>query len=169
MKTQKKSVIEKHLDHKIEVIDQLIFANGPIHHGKIMCANCNILIKWASDEEIEFVRKIRNKEININLPGINYRTFDEACDAHYKRNRKPTQEEIKKQVYENYHRTHTNPEKGTYNVYLNVPFAKKDEVKKLGAKWDHVQKSWFINSHHPKAHKLREYMNQKDFDNLHFG
>jgi hypothetical protein len=29
-------------------------------------------------------------------------------------------------------------------VYLNVPFAQKDEAKALGARWDAVQKKWFV-------------------------
>jgi len=31
-------------------------------------------------------------------------------------------------------------------IYLNVPFAQKDEVKALGARWDAVQKKWFVPS-----------------------
>jgi hypothetical protein len=29
-------------------------------------------------------------------------------------------------------------------IYLNVPFAQKDEAKALGARWDAVQKKWFV-------------------------
>ena len=29
-------------------------------------------------------------------------------------------------------------------IYIHVPYAQKDEAKKLGAKWDRNQKSWFI-------------------------
>ncbi len=29
-------------------------------------------------------------------------------------------------------------------IYLNVPFAQKDEAKALGAKWDAIQKKWFV-------------------------
>ncbi len=29
-------------------------------------------------------------------------------------------------------------------IYLNVPFARKDEAKALGARWDAVQKKWFV-------------------------
>jgi ribonuclease HI len=29
-------------------------------------------------------------------------------------------------------------------IYLNVPFIKKDEIKKLGGKWDINKKKWFI-------------------------
>jgi hypothetical protein len=31
------------------------------------------------------------------------------------------------------------------NIYLNIPFNLKDEVKKLGAIWDNKCKKWFIN------------------------
>jgi hypothetical protein len=29
-------------------------------------------------------------------------------------------------------------------VYLNVPFAQKDDAKALGAKWDATQKKWYV-------------------------
>jgi hypothetical protein len=29
-------------------------------------------------------------------------------------------------------------------IYLAVPFEEKDEVKKLGAKWDNNEKKWYI-------------------------
>lgn len=29
-------------------------------------------------------------------------------------------------------------------IYLNVPFAQKDEAKTLGARWDAVEKKWFV-------------------------
>jgi ribonuclease HI len=35
-------------------------------------------------------------------------------------------------------------------VYLNVPFVKKDEAKKEGAKWDPTKKKWYILENHPK-------------------
>ena len=31
-------------------------------------------------------------------------------------------------------------------TYLNVPFAQKDEAKELGARWDAVEKKWFVPS-----------------------
>jgi Domain of unknown function (DUF5710) len=31
-------------------------------------------------------------------------------------------------------------------TYLNVPFAQKDEAKALGARWDAVEKKWFVPS-----------------------
>jgi hypothetical protein len=31
-------------------------------------------------------------------------------------------------------------------IYLNVPFAQKDEAKALGARWDAVEKKWFVSA-----------------------
>jgi ribonuclease HI len=39
-------------------------------------------------------------------------------------------------------------------VYLNVPFTKKDEAKKEGAKWDPSKKKWYILENHPKKDEL---------------
>lgn len=39
-------------------------------------------------------------------------------------------------------------------IYLNVPFVKKDEVKKEGAKWDASKKKWYILENHPKKDEL---------------
>ena len=29
-------------------------------------------------------------------------------------------------------------------IYLDVPFSKKDEIKKMGGRWDSEQKKWYI-------------------------
>ena len=34
-------------------------------------------------------------------------------------------------------------------IYLKVPYARKEEVKSLGGKWDKNKKKWFINSNNP--------------------
>jgi len=39
-------------------------------------------------------------------------------------------------------------------IYLNVPFVKKDEVKKEGAKWDASKKKWYILENNPKKDEL---------------
>lgn len=31
-------------------------------------------------------------------------------------------------------------------TYLNVPFAEKDEARKLGARWDEDRKSWYVEN-----------------------
>lgn len=34
--------------------------------------------------------------------------------------------------------------KGPQNTVLNVPYAEKDEAKRLGAKWDAARKKWYV-------------------------
>ena len=36
------------------------------------------------------------------------------------------------------------PYEKSIKIYLKVPFLKKDEIKKLGGKWDNNTKKWFI-------------------------
>lgn len=37
-----------------------------------------------------------------------------------------------------------NPSNKISKIYLNVSYAQKDDAKKLGAKWDHSKKRWYI-------------------------
>ena len=58
--------------------------------------------------------------------------------------------------------------------YLAVPFASKDHVKALGAKWDSPNKKWYTLKSNPNYSKLEEYLENteqieeiinEDFDN----
>lgn len=37
----------------------------------------------------------------------------------------------------------------TTKIYLNVPFRRKDEIKKIGGKWDKTKTKWFIYDNNP--------------------
>jgi len=39
-------------------------------------------------------------------------------------------------------------------IYLNVPFARKDEAKQLGAKWDASKKKWYVMENYSKKNEL---------------
>jgi ribonuclease HI len=41
-----------------------------------------------------------------------------------------------------------------YKTYINVPFNRKDEVKKLGGMWNKKEKKWFIYENNPKKEYL---------------
>jgi ribonuclease HI len=41
-------------------------------------------------------------------------------------------------------------------IYLEVPYAKKDEVKGMGGKWDPTKKKWYINDNNPNKETLLE-------------
>jgi ribonuclease HI len=36
------------------------------------------------------------------------------------------------------------PYEKSIKIYLNIPFIKKDEIKKLGGRWDRDKKKWFV-------------------------
>lgn len=40
--------------------------------------------------------------------------------------------------------------------YLNVPYTKKDEAKRMGARWDKTKKRWYVMETHPSASNLTE-------------
>ena len=40
--------------------------------------------------------------------------------------------------------------------YLGVPFARKDEAKSMGARWDATKKSWYVNEDSENCEKLMQ-------------
>jgi hypothetical protein len=151
----------KHLNHPITIIDKEVVVNtgllhpGLIHAGRIMCTKCNVQIKWASKEDIDYYRNSNTKlQDTSSMANFNAR---KSYSLHG---------DSIKHMQDQYHKKYTNPKTGTYNIYLNVKFSEKDEVKKLGAKWDQEKKKWFTNSSNPKVLKLTKWMNSKDVDKL---
>ncbi len=47
-------------------------------------------------------------------------------------------------------------EKKDIKIYLNVPFANKDEAKKLGARWDVNMKKWYSFDNNPNIETLKK-------------
>ena len=47
-------------------------------------------------------------------------------------------------------------------IYFNVPFGRKDEAKRLGAKWDIGEKKWFIFTSSPTLLQIEKYFNRED-------
>lgn len=43
-------------------------------------------------------------------------------------------------------------------IYLKVPFEQKDQVKSLGALWDYVGKSWYVESRNTDMSKFKSFM-----------
>jgi hypothetical protein len=156
-RTNALSVLEKHLQHPIEIIDKEVFVNsdpchqGLVHAGRIMCKKCNVQIKWASYDEIEFYRNSTNKQYETS-------SFEAFIVMSEKAIEKKHREDNIKAIYTEYYEKYITPKEGTENVYLNVKYSEKDEVKKLGAKWDHINKKWFVNSGHRNFSKLNKWM-----------
>jgi predicted aconitase len=63
-----------------------------------------------------------------------------------RRRNKVKKQKIEQTPLENYNEITRNRTKRVDLIYLNVPFAEKDSVKFLGARWDELRRKWFINS-----------------------
>jgi putative DNA primase/helicase len=50
------------------------------------------------------------------------------------------------------------PKTAQERVYLAVPYAEREEAKKLGAKWDTKAKSWFAEDNNQNLDKLRKWL-----------
>jgi ribonuclease HI len=50
-------------------------------------------------------------------------------------------------------------DKTSTKIYLNVPYAKKEEAKKLGALWDNNSKKWFVYDHNKNKNQVLELFN----------
>lgn len=43
-------------------------------------------------------------------------------------------------------------------IYLNVPYEEKEEAKKLGAKWDNAEKSWYCTISPGENNKFKKWI-----------
>lgn len=48
----------------------------------------------------------------------------------------------------------TCPYNVSHKIYLNIPFSKKGEIKKMGGKWDRHKKKWYIYENNPLKSKI---------------
>jgi hypothetical protein len=55
-------------------------------------------------------------------------------------------------------------EEAPETIYLMVSYEQKDDVKKLGAKWDSKHKLWYTHSRHPNLSKMRDFMHKDDIE-----
>lgn len=53
------------------------------------------------------------------------------------------------------------------NIYLDVPYARKHEVKNLGARWDPEQRKWYINEDNKnKDFLLERWGDEEEFEDI---
>lgn len=120
-----KSKVYKHEYHRIDI------EFHPLHPAKIICSDCGTYIKWASYRELQLFDSTEDKrKLLSSWKNFQYELHKEAIEFEH----------------QSYYERHVLPTEGEHNIYLNVNYNEKDEVKKLGAKWDAVSKKWFIKS-----------------------
>lgn len=124
-------------NHAFHAID---FEFHPLHPAKIVCRVCKTYIKWASYKEMELFNKCHDKQQLLS----SWQNFD------YQLNK-----DMIDDMHHEYYERHVLSTDGSQNIYLNVSYKEKDIVKKLGAKWDVVQKKWFIKSNWTEKKKQK--------------
>lgn len=138
-----KSLLEKHGTHKIKLVLGPISTKNPLisHAGKFMCMKCNKLIKWASQEEIDFYQHTYEDISQIQT------TYQGFVDRYFNFTHKPepitSDEEI---------------------VHLIATYEQRNEVKQLGARWDSFHGLWYVKTSNPHIQKLQQYIHPDDYN-----
>lgn len=134
------------------------------HHGRMMCHECNVMIKWASYEEVlqyeQYVMQQQNKPIYGNEEPLTYDNFyHDSSDWVRASDRREMRQHLTNAEKEE----QNNP---IYTIWLAVQFKDKDRAKKLGAKWNHHVKCWYTTISDDRALHLLDYMAEDDLSRL---
>ena len=137
-----KHPLQIHGSHIIKLIPGPIETKKPglVHAGKFMCVKCNKLIKWATQDEIDFYqyRYGNNEQIKTTYQGF--------VDRYFTHTHKPVSTKIKEEI-----------------IYLVVTYEERNEVKKFGAKWSTFHELWYVKSSNPHIQKLKKYIHPDDY------
>lgn len=137
-----KSPLQKHGSHIIKLVLGPIQTKKPglVHAGKFMCVKCNRLIKWASQEEIDFYQYRYGDGSQVHV------TYQGFVDRYFTHTHKPVPTTPQEQI-----------------IYLINCYYDRDVVKSLGARWDEFHRSWFIKTSNPHLEKLRKWIHIDDY------
>jgi|LauGreDrversion4_2_1035121.scaffolds.fasta_scaffold06554_3 hypothetical protein len=112
------------------------------------CYNHNEFNKYCNNCESGWpfwVKRINNKVIHIGCSGCGYNPNTEIIKCEMCSNDTPLWVMETNKININICKNCDIYLFSSGNIYLNVSFNLKDEVKKLGANWDNKYKKWFIN------------------------
>lgn len=143
----KKGPLQIHGSHIIKLVLGPIETKKPglIHAGKFICVKCNKLIKWASQDEIDFYQHRYGDESKIRT------TYQGFVDRYFTHTHKPVATRPEEQI-----------------IYLLVTYEERNEVKKFGAKWDEFHRLWYVKTSNPHLDKLKKYIHIDDYNKCGF-
>lgn len=125
--------INKHHNHKLEIIEGPFSYGSLQHDGRLMCKTCNIQLKWINQFQINLFKEHYK-------PNMTYDEYNTTVDSYM----------------------HSVSEHDPAIIFLAVPYKDKDTVKKLGASWDPYHKLWYTTVRRQYAEKLTPWMMQDD-------
>ena len=147
MRNKPKTSLEKHGSHVMKLILGPIETKKPglVHSGKFVCTKCNKLIKWASQNEIDFYQNRYGDGSKIRV------TYQGFVDRYHTDTHKPVA---------------TTPTE--HIIYLVVSYEERNQVKMFGAKWDEFHRLWFVKTSNPHLEKLKKYIHTDDYEKCGF-
>ena len=147
MRNKPKTSLEKHGSHIIQLVLGPIQTKKPglVHSGKFICTKCNKLIKWASQNEIDFYQNRYGDGSKIRV------TYQGFIDRYHTDTHKPVA---------------TTPTE--HIIYLVVSYEERNQVKMFGAKWDEFHRLWFVKTSNPHLEKLKKYIHTDDYEKCGF-
>lgn len=141
--TRPKSPLQKHGSHVMKLMLGPIQTKKPglVHAGKFMCTKCNKLLKWATQDEIDFYQQRYGDGSGVTT------TYQGFVDRYFTHTHKPVP---------------TTPEE--HIIYLVCRYEDKDQVKSFGAKWDEFHRLWFVKTSNPHLEKLKKWIHIDDYE-----
>jgi hypothetical protein len=138
-----KTNLQKHGTHKIKLELGPIATSNPLvtHAGKFMCKKCNKLIKWASQEEVDFYQYKYQDGSQVEV------TYQGFIDRYFNFTHTPETTTTKEEI-----------------VYLIATYQQRNEVKILGAKWDSFHGLWYVKTSNPHIQRLQKYIHPDDYN-----
>jgi hypothetical protein len=152
--------MNRHRNHIIHI------ENGPFkygqteHAGRMMCAECNVMIKWVSEEEVyqyeQYIIQEQSKPVYGDEEPLTYDSFYYDSSDWVSPS---SMREAKRQFAIEQQQEEIDP---TYTIWLAVQYKDKDKAKSLGAKWNHHSKCWYTTVGDDRALNLLDYMMEDD-------
>lgn len=133
------------------ILSQTEIPNTINYIASLDCYNHNEFDKYCDNCKSDWpfwVKRIHNKVIHIGCSGCGYNPNTEIIKCEMCSNDTPLWVMETNKININICKNCDIYLFSSGNIYLYVPFNEKDEVKKLGAKWDMKYKKWFINKNH---------------------
>ena len=140
-----KSPLEKHGSHVMKLMLGPIQTKKPglVHAGKFMCMKCNKLLKWATQDEVDFYQHRYSSGVTTTYQGF--------VDRYFNHTHKPEPTTSNEQI-----------------IYLVCRYEDKDQVKAFGAKWDEFHRLWYIKTSNPHLEKLKKWIHVNDYERCGF-
>jgi len=129
---------------KVTIISDSIYAIRCVSSYGKKCDDKGWMIDIPNKELVKTAYELYKDKINKNIQFIHIKAHTNYTDIHSIGNEQADKLANMAIGLESCPYTATTNTVKMNKIYFNVPFIKKDEMKKLGGLWDGIRKKWFI-------------------------